>query len=63
LPANCKRASIMQTKDVQALEEKRAYYRVLRYLVSSELHEDQGQPLQNKDFPMGLAQHEPSIIH
>jgi hypothetical protein len=53
----------MQTKDVQALEEKRAYYRVLRYLVSNELREDQGQPLQNKDFLKGLGHHEPSIIH
>jgi hypothetical protein len=44
----------MQTKDVQASEEKRAYYRLLRYLVSGELqtfhNEDQAQLLPNKDF-------------
>ena len=40
----------MWTKDHQASEEKRAYYRLLRYLVSNELKasysEDQARPLQ-----------------
>jgi len=57
----------MQTKDVQVSEEKRAYYRLLRYLVSNELqiiyNGDQAQPLQNKDFPKGLAHYELSRIH
>jgi hypothetical protein len=57
----------MQTKDVQASEEKRAYYRLLRYLVANELQAfyngDQAQSLQNKDFPQGLAHYELSKIH
>jgi hypothetical protein len=57
----------MQTKDVQASEEKRAYYRLLRYLVTNELQTlyngDQAQHLQNKDFPKGLAHYELSRIH
>ena len=53
----------MQTKDVQALEEKRAYFRLLRYLVRNEVQEDEKQPLQNKGFLKGLGHHEPSRIH
>ena len=57
----------MQTKDVQASEEKRAYYRLLRYLVSDELQAfyegDKGQPLQNKKSLKGFARHEPSRVH
>jgi hypothetical protein len=57
----------MQTKDVQASEEKRAYYRLLRYLVTDELqafyHGDQAQPSQGKDLPKGLAHYELSGIH
>ena len=57
----------MQTKDVQASEEKRAYYRLLRYLVSDELQafyeDDKGQPLQNKKSLKGFARHEPSRVH
>jgi len=57
----------MQTKDVQASEEKRAYHRLLRYLVGGELQtaheEDQAQLLHNKDFLKGMGHHEPSGIH
>ena len=56
----------MRTKDHQASEEKRAYYRLLRYLVSNELQasyrEDQTGPLQLADLK-GLEQHEPFKIH
>jgi hypothetical protein len=56
----------MQTKDHQASEEKRAYYRLLRYLVGNELQaspgEDQARPLQLADLK-GLEQHEPFEIH
>jgi len=52
----------MPTKDVQAHEERRAYYRLLRYLVSDELQafykEEDAQPLQGKNFLNGLAHHE-----
>ena len=40
----------MQTKDLQASEEKRAYFRLLRYLVTNERQasdrEDHARPLQ-----------------
>jgi hypothetical protein len=39
----------MRTKDFQSSDEKRAYYRLLRYLLSEELQksykEDQSRPL------------------
>jgi hypothetical protein len=59
----------MQTKDLQASEEKRAYFRLLRYLVGNEHHtfdrEDQGRPLQSRitDFLKELEHYEPSKIH
>ena len=57
----------MQTKDLQA-EEKRAYFRLLRYLVGNERHtdrEDQARPLQSRitDFLKELEHFEPSKIH
>ena len=56
----------MRTKDLQASEEKRAYFRLLRYLVSNELQasdrEDQARPLQLTDL-LNLEHHEPSRIH
>ena len=55
------------TKNPQASEEKRAYYRLLRYLVSNELHatygEDQARPLQLTDLLKELEHQEPSKIH
>jgi predicted RNA-binding Zn ribbon-like protein len=60
-------ASNMRTKDHQASEEKRAYYRLLRYLVSNELQasyrEDQARPLQLTDLLKELEHHEPFKIH
>jgi hypothetical protein len=57
----------MQTKNLQASEEKRAYYRLLRYLVGNELQasygEDQARPLQLTDLLKELEYHEPSKIH
>jgi len=59
----------MRTKDLQASEEKRAYFRLLRHLVSNELHasdrEDQARPLQPRitDFLNELDHYEPSKIH
>jgi predicted RNA-binding Zn ribbon-like protein len=57
----------MRTKDHQASEEKRAYFRLLRYLVSNELQgscsEDQARPLQLTDFLKELEHHEPFKIH
>jgi hypothetical protein len=56
----------LRTKDHHASEEKRAYYRLLRYLVSNELQapcgEDQARPLQLTDLK-GLERHEPFKIH
>ena len=56
----------MQTKDNQASEERRAYYRLLRHLVSDELqafyNRDQAQASQNKDFPE-FAHYELPRIH
>jgi hypothetical protein len=56
----------MRTKDHQASEQKRAYYRLLRYLVSNELQasdrEDQARPLQLTDLKE-LEHHEPFKIH
>jgi len=59
---------LIQTTDLQA-EEKRAYFRLLRYLVGSEHRtsdrEDQGRPLQSRitDFLKELEHHELSKIH
>ena len=57
----------MRTKDLQASEEKRAYNRLLRYLVSNELQasdrEDQARPLQLTDLLKELEHHEPLKIH
>jgi hypothetical protein len=56
----------MRTKDLQASDEKRAYYRLLRYLVSNELEasdrEDQARPLELTDL-LNLEHREPSKIH
>ena len=59
----------MQTKDLEASEEKRAYFRLLRYLVTNELQayyrEEQARPLQPRmtDFLKELEHYEPSEIH
>jgi hypothetical protein len=57
----------MSTKGLQASEEKRAYYRLLRYLVSNKLQgryrEDQARPLQLTDLLKDLEYPEPSKIH
>jgi len=57
----------MPTKGLQASEEKRAYFRLLRYLVSNELQarykEDQVRPLQLTDLLKDLEYREPSKIH
>ena len=54
----------MRTKDLQVSEEKRTYYRLLRYLVSSEpsYREDQSS-LQLTDLSKEAEHHEPSKIH
>ena len=55
--------------DVKSSDEKRAYFRLLRHLVSNELHasdrEDQARPLQPRitDFLNELDHYEPSKIH
>ena len=60
---------LMQTKDLQASEEKRAYFRLLRYLVTNELQasdrEDQARPLRSRiaHFLKELEHYEPSRIH
>ena len=59
----------MQTKHLQASEEKRAYFRLLRYLVANELQtyyrEEQSRPLQPRiaNFLKELEHYEPSKIH
>jgi hypothetical protein len=57
----------MPTKGLQASEEKRAYYRLLRYLVSNKLQsryrEDRTRPLQLTDLLKDLEYPEPSKIH
>ena len=59
----------MQTKDLEASEVKRAYFRLLRYLVTNELQayyrEEQARPLQPRmtDFLKELEHYEPSKIH
>ena len=59
----------MQTKDLQASEEKRAYFRLLRYLVTDELQayyrEEQARPLQPRltEFLKEFEHCEPSKIH
>ena len=59
----------MQTKDLQESQEKRAYFRLLRYLVTNELQayyrEEQARPLQPRisDFLKDLEHYEPSKIH
>jgi hypothetical protein len=67
LIAGNSKATQMRTKDLQVSEEKRAYYRLLRYLVSNELQssdrEDQGRPLQLTDLLKQLEHHEPFKIH
>jgi hypothetical protein len=53
----------MRTKDLQASNEKRSYYRLLRYLVSDEFEvEDQARSLELTDI-LNLENHEPSKIH
>ena len=56
----------MRTKDLQASDEKRAYYRLLRYLVSDELvasyRENEARPLELTDL-LDLEHYEPSKIH
>jgi len=58
----------MQTKGLQASEEKRAYFRLLRYLVTDELQayyrEEQARPLQPRftDFLKEFGDYEPSKI-
>jgi hypothetical protein len=56
----------MRTKDLQASDEKRSYYRLLRYLVSDELEasdiENQARSLELADI-LNLEHHEPSKIH
>ena len=58
----------MQTKDLEASEEKRAYFRLLRYLVTNELQayyrEEQARPLQPRftDFLKEFGDYEPSKI-
>jgi len=56
----------MRTKDLQASDEKRSYYRLLRYLVSNDLEdsysEDQARCLELADI-LNLEHHEPSKIH
>ena len=61
----------MQTKDLQASEEKRAYFRLLRYLVTNDFQashrEEQARPLQPRitDFlkQFEFEHYEPSKIH
>jgi hypothetical protein len=56
----------MPTKDHQASEEKRAYYRLLRYLVSNELEAssraDQARPLQFTELK-AFERDEPLKLH
>ena len=56
----------MRTKDLQASDEKRSYYRLLRYLVSDEFEvsysEDQARSLELTDI-LNLENHEQSQIH
>jgi len=56
----------MRTKDLQASDEKRAYYRLLRYLVSNELvasyRENEARPLELTDL-LDIDHYEPSKIH
>ena len=51
----------MRTKNLQASDEKRSYYRLLRYLVSNELEasysEDQAQSLELTDI-LNLEHHD-----
>jgi len=60
------KARVMRAKDLQASDEKRAYYRLLRYLVSNELvasyRENQTRPLELTDL-LNLEHYEPSKIH
>ena len=59
----------MHTKDLQASEEKRAYFRLLRYLVTNELQafhrEEQARPLQPRltDFLKEHEHYEPYRVH
>jgi hypothetical protein len=57
----------MQTKDLQASEEKRAYLRLLRYLVGNEHdtfdREDQARSLQSRIGFLKQEHYEASKIH
>jgi hypothetical protein len=59
----------MQKKEFVSLEEKRAYYRLLRHLLSQKLHasykEDQAQPLPPRivDLLKTLEHRDPSDTH
>lgn len=59
----------MRTKDFRSLEEKRAYYRLLRHLLSEKLRasymEDQARPLPPRmvDLLKTLEHREPSETH
>ena len=59
----------MQTKYLQASEEKRAYFRLLRYLVTDDFEAshrgEQARPLQPRitDFLKEFEHYEPSKIH
>jgi len=59
----------MRTKDFQSSDEKRAYYRLLRYLVGKELQasykEDQARPLPPRmaDLLKTLEHPEPPKTH
>jgi hypothetical protein len=59
----------METKEFRSLEERRAYYRLLRYLVGKELSvtykEDQARPLPRRitDLLKKFEHHEPPKPH
>ena len=59
----------MRTKDFRSLEEKRAYYRLLRHLLSEKLQasykEDQARPLPPRmvNLLIRLQQRKPPEIH
>ena len=61
------KSEYMRTKDLEASEEKRTYYRLLRYLIGNELQvsgrEDQARPLQSTDLRNELEHHEPFKIY
>jgi hypothetical protein len=61
--------SVMRTKDFRSLDEKRAYYRLLRHLLSEKLQasykEDQARPLPPRmvDLLKTLEHREPPETH